>query len=53
MRGEERRQRAILMIVEPGDRVHKEHPLRRVKEFRRRSAHAAFAASRAIVYRYR
>jgi hypothetical protein len=33
MRGEERRQRAMLMIVEPGDRVPKEHPLRRVKEF--------------------
>ena len=32
MRGEERRQRAILMIMEPGDRVPKEHPLRRVKE---------------------
>jgi hypothetical protein len=23
----------MLMIVEPGDRVPKEHPLRRVKEF--------------------
>src|SRR6266478_1442216 len=32
MRGEERRQRAILMIMGPGDRVPKEHPLRRVKE---------------------
>ena len=32
MREEERRQRAILMIMEPGDRVPKEHPLRRVKE---------------------
>src|SRR6202045_623053 len=32
MRGEERRQRVMLMIVEPGDRVPKEHPLRRVKE---------------------
>ena len=32
MRGEERRQRAILMIMEPGDRGPKEHPLRRVKE---------------------
>ena len=32
MRGEERRQRAILMIMEPGDRVPREHPLRRVKE---------------------
>jgi transposase len=32
MRGEERRQWAILMIMEPGDRVPKEHPLRRVKE---------------------
>ena len=27
-----RRQRAMLMIMEPGDRVPKEHPLRRVKE---------------------
>src|SRR5579863_5378018 len=33
MRGEERRQRAMLMIMEPGDRVAREHPLRRVKEF--------------------
>jgi transposase len=32
MRGEERRQRAMLMIMEPGDRVAREHPLRRVKE---------------------
>src|SRR5207244_7933987 len=32
MRAEERRQRAMLMIMEPGDRVPKEHPLRRVKE---------------------
>ena len=32
MRGEERRQRAMLMIMEPGNRVPKEHPLRRVKE---------------------
>src|SRR5271169_561293 len=32
MRGEERRQRLMLMIMEPGDRVPKEHPLRRVKE---------------------
>lgn len=32
MRGEERRQRAMLMIMEPGDRVAGEHPLRRVKE---------------------
>jgi transposase len=32
MRGEERRQRAMLMIMEPGERVPKEHPLRRVKE---------------------
>jgi transposase len=33
MRGEERRQRAMLMIVEHGDRVPKKHPLRRGKEF--------------------
>ena len=32
MRGEERRQRLMLMIMEPGDRVPREHPLRRVKE---------------------
>lgn len=32
MRGGERRQRAMLMILEPGDRVAKEHPLRGVKE---------------------
>jgi transposase len=32
MRGEERRQRMMLMVMEPGDRVPKEHPLRRVKE---------------------
>src|ERR1700676_2071352 len=32
MRGEERRQRALLMIMEVGDRVPREHPLRRVKE---------------------
>ncbi len=32
MRGEERRQRAIWMVMEPGDRVPREHPLRRVKE---------------------
>ncbi len=32
MRGEERRQRAMLMIMEPGERLPKAHPLRRVKE---------------------
>ena len=32
MRGEERRQRAMLLIMEPGERVPLEHPLRRVKE---------------------
>ncbi len=32
MRGEEQRQRMMLMVMEPGDRVPKEHPLRRVKE---------------------
>jgi transposase len=32
MRGEERRQRAMLMVMEPGERVPQEHPLRRVKE---------------------
>ncbi len=32
MRGEERRQRMMLMVMEPGDRVPEEHPLRRVKQ---------------------
>ena len=32
MRGEERRQRAMLMVMEPGERVPQEHPLRRGKE---------------------
>src|ERR1700740_1379990 len=32
MRGEERRQRMMLMVMEPGDRIAKDHPLRRVKE---------------------
>jgi hypothetical protein len=32
MRGEERRQRAMLMIMEAGDGVPGEHPLRGVKE---------------------
>jgi transposase len=32
MRSEERQERATLTIVEPGDRMHKEHWLRRVKE---------------------
>src|SRR6202022_1471630 len=32
MRGEERRQRAMLMIMEVGERVPREHPHRRVKE---------------------
>jgi transposase len=32
MRGEERRQRMMLMVMEPGDRVPRGHPLRRVKE---------------------
>jgi transposase len=32
MRGEERRQRAMLLIMEPDDRVPREYPLRRVKE---------------------
>src|ERR1700675_4251979 len=32
MRGEGRRQRAMLMVMEPGDRIPQEHPLRRVKE---------------------
>jgi transposase len=39
MRGEGRRQRAMLTIMEPGDRVPREHPLRRVK----RLADAALA----------
>ncbi|MGD0073827.1 MAG: IS5 family transposase [Candidatus Binataceae bacterium] len=44
MRGEERRQRTMLMIMEPGDRVPKEHPLRRVKEL----ADAALAQLSAV-----
>jgi transposase len=32
MRGEEWRQRAIMMVMDPDERVPKEHPLRRVKE---------------------
>src|ERR1700676_2781842 len=32
MRGEERRQRGMLMVMEPGGRVPKEHPLRRGEE---------------------
>ena len=34
MRGEERRQRAMMVILEPGDRVPKEHPLRRSSNWR-------------------
>lgn len=32
MRGEERRQRAMLMVIDPEKRVPKDHPLRRVKQ---------------------
>ena len=32
MRGEERRQRAMLMVIDPEQRVPKEHPLRRIKQ---------------------
>ncbi len=32
MRGEERRQRAMLMVIDPGQRAPKEHPPRRIKE---------------------
>jgi transposase len=32
MRGEERRQRTILMVIDPEQRVPKEHPLRRIKQ---------------------
>ena len=32
MRGEERRQRAMLMVIEPEKRVPKEHPIRRIKQ---------------------
>ena len=31
MRGEERRRRAMLMILEPGDRAPSNHPIRRIK----------------------
>jgi hypothetical protein len=46
MRGEERWQRMMLMVMEPGDRVPKEHPLRRVKETGRRWTRATLAAVR-------
>ena len=32
MRGEERRQRAMLMVIDPEQRVPQDHPLRRIKE---------------------
>ena len=32
MRGEERRQRSMLIVVNPEQRVPKEHPLRRIKQ---------------------
>jgi hypothetical protein len=32
MRGEERRQRAMLMVIDPEKRVPREHPLRRIKQ---------------------
>jgi transposase len=32
MRGEERRQRTMLMVIDPEQRVPKEHPLRRIKQ---------------------
>src|SRR5580698_6303702 len=32
MRGEERRQRAMLMVIDPEQRVSKEHPRRRIKQ---------------------
>jgi hypothetical protein len=31
MRGEEQRQRAMLVVIDPDERVTKEHPLRRIK----------------------
>src|SRR6516165_12008349 len=32
MRGEERRQRAMLVVIDPEKRVAKDHPLRRIKQ---------------------
>ena len=32
MRGEERRQRAMLVVIDPDKRVAKDHPLRRIKQ---------------------
>ena len=32
MRGEERQQRSMLMVHKPGDRVPRDHPLRRIKK---------------------
>ena len=39
MRGEERRQRAMLVVIDPEKRVAKDHPLRRIKQL----AHEALA----------
>ena len=44
MRGEERRQQAMLMVIDAERRVPKEHPLRRIKQL----AEAALAE----LYRY-
>jgi hypothetical protein len=32
MRGEERRQRAMLVVIDPERRVPKDHPIRRIKQ---------------------
>ena len=45
MRGEERRQRAMLVVIDPEKRVAKDHPLRRIKQL----AHEALAPTRAGV----
>ena len=42
MRGEERRQRAMLVVIKPGDRVPQGHPLRRIKDLGRRGAQRSF-----------
>ena len=49
MRGEERRQRAMLVVSDPEQRVLKEHPLRRIKQLGRGSAQAALAGVRSDV----
>jgi len=42
MRGEERRQRAMPVVIDPEKRVPQEHPIRRIKQL----AHAALEVRR-------